>query len=477
LEFLDSRIPTEIVGALKNGSFSLHIKGSAGTGKTTLLLELLNMLSQRQGTVTYYLSTRVSPDNFLKQFPWIEKSLIRENILDARKVSIPTLDVEHPIFDYVDKPDFIRTLYSKILDSNGNNVTVAIDSLDSLKNNLLLSENDLSVENTLLEIGEKTNSNMIFVSEKNKECRLDYLVNGVIKLERELINKRLLRELVIEKMRGVEIENPIYIFTLKGGRFTKLALTTTSPPKDIQPLKTSDLKGDVIPTTIAELDNILGGGFKKGSLNFFEVSKMVGIDHAYIILPMLTDLISKGLPLFLIPSNGVSLPDARIFTKPILENKEFRKRLERLIHVFKPSAPEGVKELMGSLYSIKGENFYSDLEDFKKIVKNALNELRVDSFLCAIGSDTMEYIYGPQNFTKVITSWATELKLLNGVTILYKCGQEYLEPPTHLATTYFKIEKMLGTIMLYGEIPRTKLYAVAVDPVLSFYKTRLIPIE
>lgn len=434
MEFLDSRIPNEIVNALKNGSFSLHIKGSAGTGKTTLILEIMNLLSQRQSAVTYYLSTRVSPDRFLEQFPWIEKTLIRENILDARKVTMPPLDFEHPMFEYADKPDFLRTLYSKILESNGSNVTVAIDSLDSLKNNLTLPQNDLSVENILLEIGEKTDSNMIFVSETHKECKLDYLVNGVIRLERELVNKRLLRELVIEKMRGVEMETPIYIFTLKDGRFTKLAHTRTTPLKDVPPLKTTDPEGDLIPTTILELDNILGGGFKKGSLNFFDVNKMVGIDHAYILLPMFTNLINKGLPLFFIPSQGVSLPDARIFTKPILKDEELRKRLERLIHVFKPSAPEGVKKIMGNLYTIQGENFYSDLENFKKIVENVLNELQVDSFLCTIGSDTIEYIYGSQNFLKVITSWATELKLLNGVTILYKCGQEHLEPPTHLAT-------------------------------------------
>lgn len=476
MESLELRVPSEVVSALQNGNFSLLIKGSAGTGKTTLTLEIMNLLSSRN-MIPFYLSTRISPDLLFKQFPWIEKTLISDNILDARKSMMPTLDVEHPIFEYADKPNFLRTLYSKIMKFNGNKIIVAIDSLDSLKNNLAVPPDDLSVENTLLEIGEKTNSNMIFVSEASKDCKLDYLVSGVIRLERELVERRLLRELIIEKIRGVEIENPIYLFTLKDGRFTKLGPTPQKTPKETQPLKTNEPKGDILSTAIAELDNILGGGFKKGSFNIFEVSKMVGIDHAYILLPMFADIIGKGLPIFFIPSHGITLSDARIWTKVALKDQELRKKLEKLIHVFKPSEPEGTKEIIGNLYILKGENFYSDLDDLKKIIKRVLNELQIDSFLCTIGIDVMEYLYGPKNLMKAITSWITELKLLNGVTIMYKSGQKYLEPPTHLATTYFKMDKIAGTIIIYGEIPRTKLHAIAVDPLLSFFKTSLIPIE
>ncbi|MEM2145322.1 MAG: gas vesicle protein GvpD P-loop domain-containing protein, partial [Candidatus Jordarchaeaceae archaeon] len=52
-------IPTEIINLLERGSHSLHIKGSAGTGKTTLALEIAKNMSSKGDAI--YLSTRVSP--------------------------------------------------------------------------------------------------------------------------------------------------------------------------------------------------------------------------------------------------------------------------------------------------------------------------------------------------------------------------------------------------------------------------------
>ncbi|MHA1578086.1 MAG: gas vesicle protein GvpD P-loop domain-containing protein [Candidatus Freyarchaeota archaeon] len=63
-----SNVPKEIVKALEARTFSLHIKGSAGTEKTTLALELMRLLSEKYSAI--YLSTRVSRDMLYEQFPW-----------------------------------------------------------------------------------------------------------------------------------------------------------------------------------------------------------------------------------------------------------------------------------------------------------------------------------------------------------------------------------------------------------------------
>jgi len=81
--------PAEIVSALEHEGFSLLIKGDAGTGKTTLALELVSYYSQKGKTL--YLATRVSPSKIYQQFPWIEGSIPPENILEAkREIIYPT---------------------------------------------------------------------------------------------------------------------------------------------------------------------------------------------------------------------------------------------------------------------------------------------------------------------------------------------------------------------------------------------------
>ena len=62
-------IPVELSEALsKFPSFMLLVKGEAGTGKTTLVLEILSNLKS-MGRRVCYISSRVSYNTLLAQFP------------------------------------------------------------------------------------------------------------------------------------------------------------------------------------------------------------------------------------------------------------------------------------------------------------------------------------------------------------------------------------------------------------------------
>lgn len=262
---------------LDHGSFSLHIKGEAGTGKTTLALELVNLLSHKGET--YYLSTRVSPSRLYEQFPWVKETMPPAKILDAKRETTRPQKLTPYSFEYTEQPDFLQALYSKIKEAKVFPVTIILDSLTALKANLNLAEDRLNVETVLLEICEKTNSNLILVAETGEPSRLDYLVGGVIRLERKIIDQRILRELIIEKIRGVKINNPCYLFTLSGGRFTCLEGKTETNMVFTQIPQPVTLTGNKIPTSIELMDRILGGGFEKGSLNILEINRNVGIKY------------------------------------------------------------------------------------------------------------------------------------------------------------------------------------------------------
>src|SRR6266699_5535900 len=77
-------LPPEILQFFHNpGGHSLLIKGPAGTGKTTLALQLLETIYGFERN--FYLSSRVSDRTLLTQFPWLVQKERTERLLNASK--------------------------------------------------------------------------------------------------------------------------------------------------------------------------------------------------------------------------------------------------------------------------------------------------------------------------------------------------------------------------------------------------------
>ena len=465
--------PAEIVSALEHEGFSLLIKGDAGTGKTTLALELVSYYSQKGKTL--YLATRVSPSKIYQQFPWIEGSIPPENILEAkREIIYPT--EKRTDLEYSDTPSFLRSLHSKISGVEGSTTCIVVDSLDALKSSLRLTENGLNIEDVLLEACEKTSTNLVLVSETSKPSKLDYLVDGVIKLEKRIISQRVLRELIIEKLRGVEIKNPSHLFTLHDGRFACLGkaferkLENPSIPEPVKPT------GGKIPTSIRVLDRILGGGFEKASLNILEVDKNVGINHVHVFFPIFVNYLLLDYPFFLVPSQGLSLKDGRYLTAPLLENKDTLQKIKNLVHVFFPKPIDEAEVSPAQINFFYGLDPFDDFKKLRNAVVSSMRASDADAFLCSMSSDALRYIYGSQALGNIISGWVSELKKLGGVIVFFYFGEEDFNPPTHLASSYFKLESIGGNIVFYGENPKTQMYVVHVDHSKGYVDTQLIPI-
>jgi len=76
--------PKEIIRFLSSsGGHSLILRGMAGTGKTTLALQMIEELAAVQQS--YYMSTRVSDQSLFNQFPWLLDKVREGEILKARK--------------------------------------------------------------------------------------------------------------------------------------------------------------------------------------------------------------------------------------------------------------------------------------------------------------------------------------------------------------------------------------------------------
>ena len=64
-----SRIPEDLLQFIRRDTYSLLVKGFAGTGKTTLALTILNVLGIKNNF--FYISTRLSPKQLLQYYPWL----------------------------------------------------------------------------------------------------------------------------------------------------------------------------------------------------------------------------------------------------------------------------------------------------------------------------------------------------------------------------------------------------------------------
>ncbi|NIP35344.1 MAG: DUF2075 domain-containing protein, partial [Thermoplasmata archaeon] len=84
-------LPPEIHRFFQNpGGHSLIVKGKAGTGKTTLVLQMLEEVFN--GLDNFYLSSRVSDTALYKQFPWLLSKERNERLIHASKRFLDSID-------------------------------------------------------------------------------------------------------------------------------------------------------------------------------------------------------------------------------------------------------------------------------------------------------------------------------------------------------------------------------------------------
>ncbi|MBS7249598.1 MAG: AAA family ATPase [Candidatus Freyarchaeota archaeon] len=473
---VERNAPVELLGLLEQGRYSIHIKGPPGSGKTTLALELVKSISLGN-KAAIYISTRVSPDRLLAQFPWISECLDEQNIVDAKRSYLSSDLPKRGGLEYTEQPEFIRLINERIRRSEQGPITVIIDSLDALKANLNISDRDTTLESILLELGANTNTNMIFVTELGESQKLDYLTDAVVRLERGIMNDRLVRKLYLEKLRGGEIKQPFYLFSLRNGRFTifepvrfpqvRFGLQKPEPLEERKP----------IPTGIEELDSILGGGLIKGTINLIEVAKGMVTEPAYFGFPILLSFIQRGLPVFVTsPQTAKTQISVDILLRLLGLGKDekaltlFTKYVYFLVHT---------KEVTNEFNEIgvSKEGMQEFLADFHNAVTDVTKRLGADTFLWYLGVDSLERIYGEEALRRHLGSLVLELGRLNGICLaVAKRGIQCMDNLRHLSSFYFVMDRM-GTTVIYGETPPTEIYVLVVEKLNGTNKLLLRSIQ
>jgi len=421
-------IPEEVIEFFSdNMGKTLLIKGTPGSGKTAFALTLLVAMKGNG----IYLSTRVDPETLYQQAPWIKEGLSPDNIVDATLSERPTKTLQIRPLKYTNVPEFLKAVYTRT--ERIQNPIVVIDSWDAVASytGYYDLEERQKLEHNICDFARKTNIRIIFIVEYTEQRPLDYLVDGVISVTNETVDNRLIRKMIIQKLRGYPIKQPVYIFTLLNGVFKSFQpYKKQEVLNPIKPEPIPDISDDRISTGIRQLDEIIGG---YGRFNLFEG------DH----LPF--EILIQSLIINSANLNRTVVFISERYKQPdfITEVLPFIRDENKVILVNGMDELREKKDMLGGeklkpIAIIYLDDFYEERDEFNEVLRDVCKN-------CIVFGYTRE----------------------NGDV------RREMEP---IASTYIKTKVIFGVPCIYGISPWTSIYAMTVDTGEGYPKIALTQI-
>ncbi|MCI4334700.1 MAG: hypothetical protein L3K04_03620 [Thermoplasmata archaeon] len=502
-------VPPEVIEFLSGrGGRSLIVKGGAGTGKTTFGLELLEKVGRP--AQSYYLSTRVGDEALYRQFPWLKATEMRARILDAGKLFLEavrgsgtspagelpeseqkkiaaarevmrTFSEEHGPPTRVDRTHLVALLrrnpmpemeniYNRIERALPEKSLLVIDSLEGVthKYGLEMEEFVMALQKDLV---ENSNTNVVMILEKPEAGGIEYLVDGLLSFVREELDERRVRHMRLEKLRATAIGRPRYAITLAGGRFEALGVMVPdhgqSPSQGWSPVPDPER---FYSTGIPDFDHLLGGGYRRGSFNAFEIDVNVGIDDYYMLfLPTFLNFLTHSRGMIAILAAGESHDKLR---SSITHNTPAH-LFDTRVRIADYTASETEES-----YIVPMARFGRD-EAMKAMVaaERAARGPEQKPILEYTAFDTLESLMGDQAAIRMYFHGVQRARLADNLGIgLLKPGLLMSSETLNMMDTYFRIINIDNAPCIYGIRPRTRIYAISVEPEKGAPHTRLTPI-
>jgi len=451
-----SYLPIEFpdFGELEKG-YSLVIKGLPGTGKSSLALELIVKHPN-----SFFVTTRIDPETIIQDFPWVKERISKEReepfFVDATQTSSVISKKDDRLsttLNYETMPDFVQSLFS--LGSSYPNKIIVIDSWNALTVNL--SDSQVSHwGSVIVQHLRSEGSKIIFVIEGVENTSLDWTIDGICVLNKRTITSshgipRRIRELSFLKMRGKQIHNETYLATLKSGRFkTFNPFKYRFPAIILKSPSIPDPGENFISTGVSEFDDLLGGGFVKGSWNLFEVATTVGNALDIILFPLVTNHLNNKRPVISIFREGVTFESKRGYFDVFTGAKDW---VSQTLN-FERYLPKNTKNRI---------QLPDDIDDLLEQLENSKQKLRKtvgSPFLISLGLDVLENKYGIRKLNKFIAILVSKAKLEGDIIVGWLMENQKFQGGTAAATSHWRIELINRALVLKGIIPATEYFAI-----------------
>ncbi|MFQ6055589.1 MAG: gas vesicle protein GvpD basic region 2 domain-containing protein, partial [Methanosarcinales archaeon] len=204
-----------------------------------------------------------------------------------------------------------------------------------------------------------------------------------------------------------------------------------------------------------DLNEMLEGGYPRGSYVFIEVGK--DVDYAaYFLIPMLAvaNFVTLGRGVSIIPVSGKNP-----------ENIKYE------------ASRYGIENEVNNLIKVSDNSLKKDFQNWNEVVLN-LKEKTGESVLRLIGYDTMESLLGRSALSEIISLEAQSISDNKdlGIAIGKDSTPETNKILADIAEIHLKIEKRNRVLIIYGKKPETGIYAVTPDISNGYPDIKLTPI-
>ena len=511
-----ANFPKEIVRFLSSpGGHSMILRGMAGTGKTTLALQIIEELAAVQQS--YYMSTRVSDQSLFNQFPWLLEKVKEGEILRARKKIRKKADSEEQVekillglaaikgelkSEKLKSPRKELARLQGLIESGGEEpvaepsgeqeltvtvgsampeiemaydvvdkalperTLVVIDSIDALAEKYGVQPSKI-INALQRDLVEGVGTNVVYVLE-TPDPLLDYLGDGVIYLSVDNSTGRRVRELDILKLRGCEIRQPKYVYTLLGGRvrtFEYSRYVKPDKPKALSAVPDPDSKH--VSTGNTDLDGMIGGGLRKGTITLIELSPGVPVvSSAQIENAIICNFALQGRGVAWMPTKKTGADIAREELVGFIDAESF----DSNVRILEPHGISGAQKPYA--VTLEGEDVRVDMK--WQDISYALRKTGSPN-LAIIGFDSLESAYGP-GVLDGLMEFLTSLMNNDGVFVATVTPSvKSTSRLADLAHTHLRIDKLSGVTTIRGEEPYTMPHAMT-DPEPGDFRPKLVPI-
>jgi KaiC/GvpD/RAD55 family RecA-like ATPase len=447
-------MPDELVRFIQRDTYSLLIKGLAGTGKTTLALTILKALGSKNNF--FYISTRISPKQLFQYYPWLNK------FVEQPKPTNPGEAPEHGLMTSfedarLDEPESLfERITNQLMDIKS--PVIIIDSWDAIAS-FMDKEARLNNERVLQTWRERAGAKLIFISEHSDDTTLDFIVDGIVELKQSYHESMRVREIFLLKLRGVRIERTSYIYTLDNAVFRSFSpyRPVKFRPEPHKRVTAEDVlaESDHFRSGYPVLDSSLGGGFPKQGLVLLELDLHV---NAVVAMAFLARIISN-----FVSSGNLVLFQPFDFMDP-----------HTIMNYFGPSMPAGKKDFFkilwtGMVTDIEGNVMSSQKKRNGDPSVAALARIRQKHqkklLLHIMGSDIMQMSYRPDGVKRGVGNKVSDVKTsadLSIAVISHPQG-DMLEYLSGLSDMHLRLLMISDTLFLQSLVPATMPYSVVFE--------------
>jgi KaiC/GvpD/RAD55 family RecA-like ATPase len=413
---------------------TLLIKGLAGTGKTTVALEILKSAGKGHGA---YISSRVSKDLLETHIPAMKETLENQEFLDIR------------LEDATSALGFVMRLTEP-----GKVRAIVFDSWDALAKELDPKER-LRAEKTLIAIAHNSGAQIIFVSEEPAATTIDYLVDGILEVATSTEQSRAVREFIIHKLRGTSIPQREYLFTLLEGKFTFFGpYSAPDYSKLRQFVQRPDFDGCYSLGSRA-LDGLFGG-MTPGSTMAVEYDEEVPYSALRAIeLPPIINFLSMGRSAMLLPLPGANVD----LTQSILTKSVGRDALAERLSVLNVLRTSDIK----TTYLPKNNTAW----EIHELVTNETTRLRnasVDKSVLHVRSiSALENMFASDldSLLEVTSQEIITIQQSRDSHIVFLPKDSPIRSRIlSMSSSYAKLSVRDGAVVMFGVKPHTGIYAL-----------------